>query len=478
MASTSTSHDHSAGTAGCPGCARSVAKIKVKVSPKCVVQFRPHADWAGEFGFDWVREGHIGDAYTKAKGDCCYRDIIGKYTKKDKAGNIIYGSDNHVPIKVMHSIFDSMVTTYFKPFPVGWKKGQYGKGPFQHITPWIALYPKDECKAVDTTKESAKQFIAKVTLYLEVKSKEPQVLRFESSPDPDALDISPKEIAPVKVGKYTQEVTISCMKPFDKDQVINVYPYKKLAGSTTPDPVVGSLQVLRNSKPNRYVANVVIVKVRTKLDGIQKKELPGIMNRDIKSLQKVLFQALTSLNYEVVTDYLDMTSGTDPYFHTCYVTHKGPHSAKKVITSDPDPKIPGAKKLHEYLKDAFVKVAKKDYSHYYKIFCFAEAGGSDRGKDFDALDGEAGDIPADSVVVWLDHLESVVPHELLHAMNFYHSFDNDGTYVYKSYKTDNLMDYSDILPHPIPLISLWKWQWDRLHDQVTNAKTNGRIKKE
>lgn len=53
-----------------------------KINAKCIVQFRPHDKWNGEFGFDWIR---MGDNDTGRKGDkYWYRDIIGKYRDSKK----------------------------------------------------------------------------------------------------------------------------------------------------------------------------------------------------------------------------------------------------------------------------------------------------------------------------------------------------------------------------------------------------------
>lgn len=44
-------------------------------------------------------------------------------------------------------------------------------------------------------------------------------------------------------------------------------------------------------------------------------------------------------------------------------------------------------------------------------------------------------------------------HEALHAMNLYHTFDNDSKYSFLKYETDNIMDYSDIKNRKFPVIS-------------------------
>lgn len=39
-------------------------------------------------------------------------------------------------------------------------------------------------------------------------------------------------------------------------------------------------------------------------------------------------------------------------------------------------------------------------------------------------------------------------------------FDNDSKFTFEQNKTDNIMDYSDIATPSIPVIQLWRWQYD------------------
>ena len=51
-----------------------------EIKTKCLVHFRPHNDWKGEYGFDWFRTGDTG-----MEGDNNFNDIIGfYYESKDK----------------------------------------------------------------------------------------------------------------------------------------------------------------------------------------------------------------------------------------------------------------------------------------------------------------------------------------------------------------------------------------------------------
>ena len=71
-------------------------------------------------------------------------------------------------------------------------------------------------------------------------------------------------------------------------------------------------------------------------------------------------------------------------------------------------------------------------------------------------------------------------HETFHAMGLYHSFDDSGEFTFKKFKTDNIMDYSDIGPDKIPVISTWQWQWPIIQRNIdkeqnyenTNQYTN------
>lgn len=68
------------------------------------------------------------------------------------------------------------------------------------------------------------------------------------------------------------------------------------------------------------------------------------------------------------------------------------------------------------------------------------------------------------VVVNQNRNDSTAPHELMHTMGLYHTFDNDGLFTYKFRNTDNIMDYT----HQIKKkrFSVNRWQWKILNPQV------------
>ena len=72
------------------------------INAPCVVHFRPHNDWQGEFGFDWFRTGDTG-----MRGDNDFRKTIGYYYKnkgtkeKYKSGEIPKSQDFEIDSELL-----------------------------------------------------------------------------------------------------------------------------------------------------------------------------------------------------------------------------------------------------------------------------------------------------------------------------------------------------------------------------------------
>jgi len=98
------------------------------------------------------------------------------------------------------------------------------------------------------------------------------------------------------------------------------------------------------------------------------------------------------------------------------------------------------------------------YKNYMKIFFIDDVAGGLFGQTFDI------GVPKKSVIVLTNGFnDSTLAHEALHAMNLYHTFDNDSKHTFLAYETDNVMDYSDIENRKFPVISTFAWQWKILH---------------
>ena len=203
-------HDHSK---NCVPCQIASQPINAMVTEKCIVTFRPHPNWKGEYGFDWLREKDTG--FTGDKKD--YKEIIGKYGNK-------YASDLTPPLpklKVDTTSYESLRKAYYNPFSIGWKKDKNVKVKI-YATPYLSLFPQDQCADPWNDKRCA----ARLKVYIEVEGHDLNALRFEY--DKTLFVLTPNEIPPSMYfkGCWEFDLTVTCIKEFDDDQEINVFPYK------------------------------------------------------------------------------------------------------------------------------------------------------------------------------------------------------------------------------------------------------------
>ncbi len=428
-------HDHSQGDANCAACKNASQPVNATVPEKVLVNFRPKANWKGEFGFDWMRE-----ADTGMVGDVDYETIVGKY------GNV-YATESTAVFTLDKSKYAVLKGTNYNAFPISWKKISLGN-TYLYSTAWLALFPKDQCTG------NNKKCEAELVLYSEVYMKEPEMIRIDYNKEYFELDKS--EVTPKSLGKNNVHVTIKCIKEFDTDQEIKVIPFK----TGGEDALAGKLMVLKNNKANRYKANVVFVKVTTKINTVVKN---GSTANEKDFLEKYLFQSLTSLN--LVEESLNLSADTN--FNTKYTLQLN------AVSKGINVYLADGSKIHSYLETK-LNTLKPEYTSWYKVFFFDENGGYNTTNSttgavsYTGLNGGAADIPSKCVALFNGHNTATTTHELLHAMGIYHTFDNDGLYVYKIGQTENIMDYSHQSAYGSKTrTTLWKWQWDKLHAAVS-----------
>jgi hypothetical protein len=178
-------------------------------------------------------------------------------------------------------------------------------------------------------------------------------------------------------------------------------------------------------------------------------------------LEKYLFQSLTSLN--LAEESLNLSEDAD--FNTKYTLQLN------AVTKAISVYLADNSKVHTYLESKF-NALKPGYADWYKVFFFDEEGGYNTTNNtgvvtYTGLNGGAADIPSKCVALFIGHNTSTTTHELLHAMGIYHTFDNDGLYTFKIGETEDIMDYSHQNAYGNKnRISLWKWQWDKIHGGV------------
>ncbi len=390
------------------GAKKTSKPLEVKPSPKVLVNFRVHNAYKGEFGFDWLRMGDTGKP-----GDEWYKDIIGSY----KTGSFVQDKTAYTKLGKK---FDMKNTHPIKP------KDKY-------VVPILALLPNKS---------------AKLTLKVEIKDNDAKKIEFIY--DDKLLTLDKKEVSYKSIGKKTlpDELTITA-KEFSSDQFIKVLADGKFAGK---------LKVIANDKAHRRKAKIVFVHVTTELvTGIEntgasidrKKELTKYLNQ---GLVKPKIDAFSPLSLD-----FSKKGKSKLYNGTTFNQKFAPNGVLTKANAKSDA-------IQDFLNNALQEKYKnqKDYSSYYKIYFINE------GKNI-GLYGRSYGIPstAKSVVVYTNgFLDSTLVHETLHAMGLYHSFSNKGEFTFEKFKTDSIMDYSDIAPKPFPVLSTWQWQWKILWNNL------------
>ena len=321
----------------------------------------------------------------------------------------------------------------FENFLIPWKNDFY-------VTPILSLFPGKS---------------AKFSLKIEVEE-EPDELKFVY--DKSLFQLNKDEISQKAKGKHTLPdfVTVKCLKSFDKGshQYIKVMAITTDESGNKEEKVAGQLKVLENK--TTFKTKIVFVNVRTMIDGTNIHDwtngIGGSLNlsQAQTTLDNYLWQSLIKAEYQKAT--LNLVG--DNHFNTTYTS-----------TNAMNP-ING---IHGYLEQEFLKQnppeTGTDYNDYFKVYFINEDSGT--------LYGHAEDIPSMNTIVYgIGFSDTTAPHELLHSMGLYHSFDNDGNSTFEQNETDNIMDYSDIGPKQIPVITTWHWQWKTLtnNNQVKSVE--------
>ena len=428
--------------------------IPVYVDDRCMVSFRPKDNWNGNnYGFDWVRTGD-----TKIKGDTYYKNIIGKYgSVYASQGGVLAQSDDE--FKKLMSKFNP------HKFYIKDKSGK--KKAFNYCVPWLSLYPQNETKLVkqkDGTsistniKTSYKNITAVLRTVVHI-DKKPEILELDYD---KTLFLIKNPAFPLAIGTHEIEMTITCLKEFNKDQPVKVIATYKDAKGVLEKSLAGKLNVLKNK--DRYKVDVLFVNVWTNIDGTKnpkKGELVGRANE----LKKYLNQGLVNPKFETVALKLD--TDIDPV--TKKVTNRKTNFKNKsmAVGTGPHANIPngGIDDIYLFLNQELYKsYDKAKYQNHFKIYFVNENAGGlyGKGRSIDKKDDFR------TILVYaIGFADSTVAHETLHSMGLYHSFDNNSDFTFKINETDNIMDYSDTVTPPIPVISLYHWQWNKIWDRAT-----------
>ena len=394
---------------------------KEEIKSKCMVKFRPHNKWQGEFGFDWLREGDSGQL-----GDTWFRKIMGRYYNETSFSTLFTDTNRWGYFKKEPNMYDRKLRLYTN-LQINWKSVK-GK-PYLYPVPMLTLL---------------KGNIATFNLKLEIKEK-PKKLTFEFANDATTyLELNKTEITDIREGKYTlyNQLSIKCIKEFDDIQILYV---------KADDKICGAMKIHPNTSQFRKNINVVFITVGTNING---KIEYGFSYGNAKQVFKNhLNQALVIPNI-VPSIILDCTSND---FKSRFCSRIG---SKYLFTNSSN--------LKEYLERKLIEQCGNIYDNYYKLFFIGEEYITSEGNvnGFSYGNSKFG-------VYFKGHNESTIAHEIMHAMNLPHTFASvdEGTllakFTYEAGQTNNIMDYSH---WPFfgnkPRITTYHWQWRVINSKI------------
>jgi len=428
-----------------------VPELRKYVPAECFVEFRPKADWKGNYyGFDWMREGDFDISVAPGIGDSSFKEIIGKHYVSPGVvqpdGNKYKGD-----FKPDTGLFKSLETFYERTDLV------FNDGTtVTNYTAFVNVYMKEkETKTIELQVRSIVR-----------KSPESLELRCDRS---DIVGISPSNLSDLGVnygGKpHMQTIKITLKDTLDNPADIKVVSVTVDKDGLPAENIVGKLTICPNNKSNRKKKAIVLISVKTpSFSGLwfgKRGDAAG--NKDF--IVQTLHQALIDPQFEEYASfftYLDLSD--DPGFKS-YIKEDA-HQRKAVVNWSGSTGLEKYcyAKFKEYLKDMDPALENKyNGNDYLKAFYFGEnLIAYDRDGSVIYLNGYS-TADHEFVVMSGTAIQSTAVHEFLHALGLPHTFHAKGDYCYRGLYTENVLDYTHHLGDEFnnARISLYKWQWTK-----------------
>jgi len=405
-----------------------------QIKAKCLVEFRPHGNWKGEFGFDWIRTGDTGLAGDKH----WIKDILGKHYEDSSRTVIVSDTNSWTNFFKKSPAMYSKLLNSFKNLQINWKSKK--GNPYPYHVPVVAIIPNEN--------------IAKLSLKIDVQET-PKKLEIKPQKENTGLVLNKTEI-PIKNGKYNlyNFLTIKATKPLKDNILIDVL---------ADNEICGQVKVLANDSTHIKKINVVIVPVKTKLTAVPK--IGKMASGADAFFRQNLIQSLIKPNIRYLIKPLDLTRS---------VTFKNRYSRNGVIYDDSGILDRSFIEMLKHLDNELEKAYPKRYTNYYKLYFIPD-------EYPDPLDPRYltygfSNLNTKHGVFFDQHNRSTIAHETFHAMGLPHTFDGiekSAEYSYKAQQTDNIMDYChwsfDINGRPRTPVEgkiLFGWQWHALNNPI------------
>ena len=277
------------------------------------------------------------------------------------------------------------------------------------------------------------------------KKERPKVIKIEFTKPIEGLMVKPS-ILQVKEGEV--ELTLTCTKEFDTETYLVV---------KADDKVCGKVKILPNSKNYQKELKMVVVCVRTKLDG--EKEITGEIARGgIDLFRTVMKQALINVPQEVPSEILDCTQKTFTQQFSKNYNNQGDTMHDISIIYEK------RHSMNKYLEQELTKACGKKYANYYKLFIFPDYCYKTIEGNKAKLNGY-GYLDKKNAFFFKGHEDGTIAHEVCHCLGLDHTFDftnpNRTIVAYQYGKTTNMLDYSHHFK--IKRNCLFYWQWKKIN---------------
>ena len=410
------------------------------VKSKCLVEFRPHSNWKGEYGFDWIRTGDTGRS-----GDNPLYCILGRYYipipnsggEIDSCGTPKNVEEYDTPVNVTSEDYYSYkfikdkemfnrLTRTFSRFKITWKNPAK-ELPF-YVVPILTLWKGR--KATFSLKFEGKEKAKNITFEFENSFVEDKGYLTLERPK---LDLNKISLENGNLNYLKKDCfTICCNKEFDTPQKLLVKADGKLCGA---------MLILPNSYKVRREIKIVIIYTETSISD-KKGELVG----KEESLRNFLNQAMIDpkITYENLVCKYKNKEENKKFKEECTYFNKddGMYYLKGM----------NMRTFENHILKFYYEKFKDKYNDYYKIFLVGE-----RSEKYEGF-----------TEVWnkyyfclLNADERTAAHEVLHSIGLDHTFEkNSDDFIYEGQQTDNVMDYQN------KGVALYQWQWKLINPAI------------
>ena len=410
------------------------------VKSKCLVEFRPHSNWKGEYGFDWIRTGDTGRS-----GDNPLYCILGRYYipipnsggEIDSCGTPKNVEEYDTPVNVTSEDYYSYkfikdkemfnrLTRTFSRFKITWKNPAK-ELPF-YVVPILTLWKGR--KATFSLKFEGKEKAKNITFEFENSFVEDKGYLTLERPK---LDLNKISLENGNLNYLKKDCfTICCNKEFDTPQKLLVKADGKLCGA---------MLILPNSYKVRREIKIVIIYTETSISD-KKEELVG----KEESLRNFLNQAMIDpkITYENLVCKYKNKEENKKFKEECTYFNKddGMYYLKGM----------NMRTFENHILKFYYEKFKDKYNDYYKIFLVGE-----RSEKYEGF-----------TEVWnkysfclLNADERTAAHEVLHSIGLDHTFEkNSDDFIYEGQQTDNVMDYQN------KGVALYQWQWKLINPAI------------